>query len=457
MAWEEKTEKSMDETQRHSPRAAESGLEKAVKAPARPASLLEAVAQGDLAVEAALAAGAGSAQAQEVDGEKRTPLMLAALAGRPRSVELLLSISDAKATDGRFRDALMFSLFDFDDEKEGREKRAAAALACVELLAPVSDTRAQSFMGVSALMAAARKGLADCVEVLLPLSDAKAKDTHGETALMKAAMAGSESCARLLMEEGDPAASNDLGNTALMLAAAAGDVATLRLLMERDEFNRLNTRGQGALEAALSGRPISEACVDELMAAWAARGEAKERAEEAIRLAARRENPAAIALLARWGNPSSRSDADISALEIAIRYANPKLVKALLDAGASATDRNPRNGHTALERMAAAGPLSPIMPNDKKALAAWSEVADALVEASEWDVAGPHGLTAAQIAKTEKKDGWEIIAESIARAQARKEAQALSDAIDAGRDGIQAPIGAETRADAPANRKPKAL
>jgi len=102
--------------------------------------------------------------------------------------------------------------------------RTAIMLSCVEgeeafveLLLPLSDPKASDRDGESALMLASF-GHARCVELLLPVSDPKARDADGWTALMWAASSGCEECLALLLPYSDPDAATESGLTALDIA-----------------------------------------------------------------------------------------------------------------------------------------------------------------------------------------------------------------------------------------------
>jgi hypothetical protein len=98
--------------------------------------------------------------ARRTDCWGRTALMLACVEGEESLAEVLLPLSDPRASDRDGETALMLASFGHP--------------ACVELLLPVSDPKAQDADGWTALMWAASSGSPRCIELLLPHSDAGA-------------------------------------------------------------------------------------------------------------------------------------------------------------------------------------------------------------------------------------------------------------------------------------------
>ncbi len=97
--------------------------------------------------------------------------------------------------------------------------RTALMLSCVEgeaafveLLLPLSEAKASDRDGETALMLAAF-GHPGCVKLLLPVSDPRACDADGWTALQWAVSSGSQACVDLLLPYGKPAAAADPGGT----------------------------------------------------------------------------------------------------------------------------------------------------------------------------------------------------------------------------------------------------
>jgi len=114
--------------------------------------------------------------------------------------------------------------------------------------------------GITALMAAAKKGHADCVAALLPASDANARDQDGATALMRAAKKGHLECVKLLLPASNPdqvllnsddEPSDTDGDTALILAARHGHAACAQALAAVSDVGHENALGRNALEAAV--------------------------------------------------------------------------------------------------------------------------------------------------------------------------------------------------------------
>ena len=107
--------------------------------------------------------------------------------GNEKSVELILPVSDAKASDNDGCTALIYAA------EYGTEKS-------VELLLPVSDAKATDKWGYTALMQAAMKGNVKSMELLLPVSDINARDKHGKTALDYAKSSGNDQTVKLLQQ-----------------------------------------------------------------------------------------------------------------------------------------------------------------------------------------------------------------------------------------------------------------
>ena len=87
----------------------------------------------------------------------------------------------------------------------------------VKLLLPVSDGKATTEDGTTALMLAVKSGNEEIVKLLLPVSDAKATTNKGSTPLMKAAYGGNEEIVKLLLPVSDVNATDNDKKTVLTL------------------------------------------------------------------------------------------------------------------------------------------------------------------------------------------------------------------------------------------------
>ena len=151
--------------------------------------LLDAVALGPAAVEAAIADGAGAKAAGMLDLDGCTPFLLAAEARDLRSMELLAPLSDIHACDIDGRNALHMCLFDLPKSRiASREEYDRGSEMVIKRFAALCNAKEPHNLGGTALMAAASRGLPRSVEALLPFSDVDARDHKGNTALSWAAM-----------------------------------------------------------------------------------------------------------------------------------------------------------------------------------------------------------------------------------------------------------------------------
>jgi ankyrin repeat protein len=139
-------------------------------------ALRDAIQSGD-AESVARLASAGTVNAAGPGG--MTPLMLAAVLGRPQIVARLLAAGAAvDAVDERGFTALFHGCYDPDDDRGHPEVVAL-------LLAAGADKEAQIGYGVRPLMYAAGNGEAGVVQTLLQAgADPLARNEGGRTALM---------------------------------------------------------------------------------------------------------------------------------------------------------------------------------------------------------------------------------------------------------------------------------
>jgi len=175
-----------------------------------------------------------------------TPLLQAAQANSLECARLLLPFSDTNAglpTNGET--ALIVAA-----------RNGVAPL--VSLLLPVSDPNRKSTFGMTALMHAARLDSPECLNILMPASDAKAQNKEGRTALMAAAISGSPECVRALLPASDIDARDNLGRTALMLAAemAESGLPNVQALLSHGnpDINLTDDNGDTAPAHAVSGK-----------------------------------------------------------------------------------------------------------------------------------------------------------------------------------------------------------
>jgi len=294
-----------------------------------PGFLLTGQQQANRAFQAAARAGdvdrlrllLAVADPRAPDGEGNTALMLAAMrANSAQCVEFLLPFSDPRAANRQGWTALMHAarqrpcfenlaaLLPLSDPLALNEKGESALIiaaqescwASAERLFPVSDPLAANAQGApllhilaedlnpmsmvffasrlrdrpsplgdTALMVAARTGVAQKVRILLPIADARAQNAQGETALMQAAAHGSIEAVLALISASDCAARSRAGLTAFEMALQSeawdcvdalcdgAPLAVLRYARDQlgdDEFFKRMPRACSILEAEeLSG------------------------------------------------------------------------------------------------------------------------------------------------------------------------------------------------------------
>ena len=179
---------------------------------------------------------------------------------------------------------------------------AAARIAVVEVLAPVSNVDAISGDGQSAMRRACLGDRPQLVNILLgagAVPDARAAKTDW-TPLMIAASAGSEACVRILLAAGaDPKITARSGFTALM-AAAKYQPSIVDILIPVSDAQAKGAMGRDALMiAAYYG---SEECVRKLL--WVCDSQATdERGLGAADYAAKRGGRAGLVRLIRQEGP----------------------------------------------------------------------------------------------------------------------------------------------------------
>jgi hypothetical protein len=231
---------------RRAPRAADG--------PAFESALMRAGRKGDApGIERLLAAGADPLEVRATDG--MTPLMMAADRGHARCVALLLPVSDPSAVDHGGWTALMRAAaggLSVDEAKPPQPEKpnldgvlrwmasnrpdTRGLRLCVELLAQRCEVDARDREGWSALLLAA-DGQPECLQALMPISDMRARTNQGRTALMVAAAGGWDECVAALLPVSDPSATDVGGLTAAGLAQKYGR-SRVAALLSRSHRNR---------------------------------------------------------------------------------------------------------------------------------------------------------------------------------------------------------------------------
>ena len=214
------------------------------------------------------------ADAKAVDKNGQTALMLAAHHGELACLELLLPCSDAEQVRSYEKTALFMAV------RQGNTDCARVLLAhaprtanmkelitqmtplmvsatlgndeVARLLAPMSDIRARSGDGRSALAYAIRANRSELMDFLWADSDIENVDGKGGTALMHAIERSAKDCIPLLMERIDPKAFNRRGETALMIACSTkGMEGHVRMLLPHSDLEAVNAEGKDALRLAI--------------------------------------------------------------------------------------------------------------------------------------------------------------------------------------------------------------
>ena len=128
-------------------------------------------------------------------------------------------------------------------------------LDIVKLLLPLSDVKATTEDGTTALMKAAEGGNKEIYQLLLPLSDAKATTEDGTTVLMKAAEGGNDEIVKRLLPVSDAKATTENGTTALMLAMKVKNHFTIediyQLLLPVSDVNAADNNRKTVLAFAI--------------------------------------------------------------------------------------------------------------------------------------------------------------------------------------------------------------
>ena len=173
-----------------------------------------------------------------------TILMAAVRSGNVNLVRFLLENGAAtNLVDGSEQTALIIAA-------KGNNKKI------VELLVPVSDAKATTRDGYTALMAASNGGNEEIFKLLLPLSHAKATTEDGKTALMEAAKGGNEEIVKFLLPASDAKAINNYGYTALMGAVKSGNQEIVKLLLPVSDVNATDNDKKTVLTVIID-RPIN--------------------------------------------------------------------------------------------------------------------------------------------------------------------------------------------------------
>jgi len=248
------------------------------------------------------------------DPTGNTALCHAAKKGSLECVNLLIPVSDPLASNDRGWTPLMHA--------------ALKDLDCVKALAPVSDVKARDTGGNTALtMAMISCQLApEFARFLLPLSDPRAATALGETALMVAAKMGSEELARVLAPLSDPLAINHKGQTALFFAAATGKLSVLEALSSFGGHLSADAEGFTPLMvAAANGRAE---CV-QFLAPFGLDGVARPFGRNALMLAAQNGHDACLDVLAALFPAEAQDMAGFTAFGVAVEQRQWKCAKNL--------------------------------------------------------------------------------------------------------------------------------
>lgn len=209
--------------------------------------LHEAAEKGDVAgITAAIKSGAGI-DAMLSSGSKGglTPLMCAALAGKPESINALLAAGakvSARGKDGKT--ALIYA------SGWANPETVQAVLDGKPNIDERTDDR------WTALMMAASRGEAPSMKTLIDAgADVNAKNKWGQTALMAAARAGDAEKVRLLLAAGASVQESDIdGMTALSHAASSTGATVLdamvAILEKKPDVNATDAQGVSPLMRA---------------------------------------------------------------------------------------------------------------------------------------------------------------------------------------------------------------
>jgi ankyrin repeat protein len=403
---------------------------------------------------------AHGADAKKLDEHGYTPLMHACVSGSLACVEALIDVSDAKAKTAFGHTALMFA--------------ARSCPEAVERLIPLSSPRSLSRDGESALMAAIGAKKTQSARLLLPVSNLKQKNQDGLTALAQAVRAGEEEMVELLLDGSDLGARDAKGRDALMIAADMGRMALVQRLALLSDPRAANEEGESAFLLALkSGH--------DAVALWLLpRSDIHAKNEygmDALMLAAASCQPETAQKLIDQGLDPKAQDLDMG--DRALGYASSRvdglemvrLLSPLSDIGA----RN-RNGANALvaaatqgsaeviELLLAAG-ASPLADSGQFTplhCAVRRGKADAvklLAKVSDLDAKAPHGLTAEEMARSEgQAECLDELLQERARRLAAAERQALGGLVEAAKRTERAQLtemGDESVAEP--QRRPRAL
>ena len=220
------------------------------------------------------------------------------------------------------------------------------------------DVNTRDANGYTALIAAAEGGHLNTVKMLLEANaDTNASKPNGETALMGAASNGYVDVMRLLLEaQAQVNAKNNIGETALFNAVKYGQYEATNLLLSYEANPNLqNTDKVSALHSGFTplmyaagqgvvGNTVSDwdDLVELLLNKGARPNTRTERGDTALSMAKRRYDPRVISLLESAGARQERLYTSLSeeaALVKASRLGHVDKVKALLNSGTKANAR----------------------------------------------------------------------------------------------------------------------
>ena len=302
---------------------------------------------------AMLAFTAGKVKNDVADREGRTPLAVAISGGKTKNVELLLEGgANPNGQDEKGNRLIALAL---------QKNRVAIAKL---LLAKGADLTVKDKEGNTLLKLAAQTGNVEFINVLLEKgANVHEKSADGSTPLFAAAAGGHKAAAALLAEKGaDVNARNNDNETPLMKAAAgsaSGHYQTAKDLIEKGaDPNAASKSGQAALHMAIEAR---NPYIVELLLSKGANANVLDPEGNTLimRLSAVKyekswqSTPAVKilkALIKGGGNPNALNNYGSSALNMAIKLDNGKIIDALIDSGAD-VDQRDKNGNTVLKKV----------------------------------------------------------------------------------------------------------
>jgi ankyrin repeat protein len=331
-----------------------------VQSPYRGRVLNRAITQAPyaLSIEAIKLLLTAGANANAVDAEGQTPLMLAADIGSAEITRLLLGAGGAasiNAKDKQGKTALMYL-------PRYPESKSDVARVLVTAGANVNEVNEA---GQTALMSASVAGSTEVTRVLLESSAAvNVKDKQGMTALMYSAKSASADISKVLIEGGASINEKDArGWPALMYASAAfysnsGPAVVSLLIAARANVNAVNEDGQTALMLA-APLDVPET-IKLLLAAGASVDAIDKQGQTVLMHACQASTRLDVEPFIKAGAGATVNQKDArgwTALMYAVpRYNGLKDAELLIAAGANVNDAN-AEGQTVLMLAAKTGPV----------------------------------------------------------------------------------------------------